>query len=195
MPTESIYVQLMWEDPVTGELQRPLLAPPIALGREIDEMPENLGIESVSRLALNHKQISRFHALITVANEQLYITDRSANGTFLNGRSLHRGSHPFTSKDTLRIGPYKITATLMRENELSATTELTMREHTNLLQSSNPLTKNTVIVWLIGAGLLLLMSSVAWFVVNQLLEKARPQIPANSSSNSHLILLQDFING
>ncbi len=74
MSAESKYVQLIWKDTVTGELKQPLLAAPITIGREIDQMPEEVGGQSVSRLELNHQQISRFHALITVVNQLLSAT-------------------------------------------------------------------------------------------------------------------------
>lgn len=181
MSTEPIYVQLMWEDPVTGELQQPLLTPPIALGRDISQMPEQLGEQAVSRLVLNHQQISRFHALITVTNHHLYITDQSTNGTFLNGRPIRQGIQPLSSKDTLRIGPYKITATLKRESELDATEQ--NREQTNFGKPS-AFPKNTLMVWLMGAGVLLFMSVGAWILVSTVLKNSRPQVPITPTPTS-----------
>lgn len=181
----SLYVQLTWEDPVTGELQQPVLVPPIALGREIDQMPEHLGEKAVSRLELPHKQVSRFHALITLAERQLYITDRSANGTYLNGRLVEKGSHPLSSKDTLRIGPYKIIATLTQFDD-SNSTELNVREHTHSTQG-NPLQKNTLLMWLVGLGVLLLMGLGVWFVATTLLEQLRPRVPDSAERQDHLL--------
>ncbi len=172
---ESVYVQLVWEDTATGEVQQPLLKAPIAIGRESDQMPETLGEKSVSRLELAHKEVSRFHTLITVANSQLYITDRSANGTFLNGRAIRPGSHPFSSKDTIRIGPYKIIATVMGEGDPNATA--LNRERTHFDQQPSALHKNTVLIWLIGGMVLLLMGVGAWGLVGALLERSRPQLP------------------
>lgn len=182
MSTEPMYVQLMWEDPLTGELQQPLLAAPVAIGRDTDQMPEQLGEQPVSRLTLNHQQISRFHALITVVNQQLYITDQSTNGTYLNGRPIRQGLQPLSSKDTLRIGPYKITATLRRDNDLDATEQ--NREQTNFPQQSNPHQKNTLMVWLIGAGVLLFMGVGAWVLVSTVLENSRPRVPATPTPTS-----------
>ena len=182
---EPLYIQLTWEDPVTSELQQRLLAAPIAIGRETDQMPENLGQQSVSRLELAHKQISRFHALITVSNQQIYITDKSANGTFLNGRQIKKGSQLFSNKDTVRIGPYKITASLIAENDLNAT-ELT-RERTNVSYIGKPLPKNPVAIWLIGGLVLFLMSLGAGILISNVLKNSRPQIPDNptpSTTNS-----------
>jgi hypothetical protein len=171
----SLYVQLTWEDPVTGELQQPVLVPPIALGRETHQMPERLGEKAVSRLELPHKQVSRFHALITLADRQLYITDRSANGTYLNGRLIEKGSQPLSSKDTLRVGPYKIIATLTQFDD-SNSTELNVREQTHYAQG-NPLQKNTLLMWLVGLGVLLLMGLGVWFMATTVLEQLRPRVP------------------
>jgi hypothetical protein len=187
MSAEPLYVQLMWEDPVTGELQRPLLTAPIAIGRDKEQMPEQLGEQSVSRLELADNQISRFHALITVANNQMYVTDQSTNGTFLNGRPIRPGIQPLSSKDTLRIGPYKITATLRRENDLDATEQ--NREQTTFPQQPNSLHKNTLAIWLIGAGVLLFMGIGAWLLVSKLLERSRPRIPATPTQRSSMQLL------
>ena len=121
MSAEPIYIQFSWEDPQSGELQQHLLTPPIAIGREPDYISQQPGHQSISCLELQHKQVSRFHALITVVNNQLYVSDRSANGTFLNGKPVGRGTQLFFSRDTLRIGPYKINANLIRETDLNAT--------------------------------------------------------------------------
>ncbi len=172
----------MWEDPVTGDLHKPILAAPIALGRDREQMPEHLGEQLVSRLELADNQISRFHALITVANHQLYVTDQSTNGTFLNGRPIRQGIQPLSSKDTLRIGPYKITATLKQENDIDATEQ--NREQTNFPQQPRSLHKNMPAMWLIGALLLLFMGVGAWLLVSTLLERSRPRVPATQSPTS-----------
>lgn len=181
-----MYVQLMWEDPATGELKQPLLTPPIAIGRDTEQMPEELGDIPVSRLELADNQISRYHALITVANNQLYITDQSTNGTFLNGRPIRPGIQPLSSQDTLRIGPYKITATLVGENDLDATEQ--NREQANIAQPANSLPKNTIVIWLIGGCLLLLMGLGAWLLVTTLLERSRPRPSVSPTSTNDLPL-------
>ncbi|AOY79892.1 MULTISPECIES: FHA domain-containing protein [Moorena] len=182
---EPIYIQLTWEDPETGELKKPVLRPPIAVGRENDHLPEHLAGQSVSHLVLLDKEISRYHALITVANTQLYITDRSANGTFINGRKIRSGIQPFSSKDTLRIGPYKITATLKRENDLNATAQ--NFDQTSLLGEksvTNSLPKNKPVVWLIGLVVLLIMGVGTWFVVSGLLEGLKPGMQDEKNDSS-----------
>ncbi|MGK7877426.1 MAG: FHA domain-containing protein [Xenococcaceae cyanobacterium] len=188
--SEPIYVQLMWEDPMTGELEQPILVAPIALGRKIDQMPEQLGEQPISHLELVHKRISRFHALITVANQQMYVTDKSSNGTFLNGRLIGKGSQPFSSKDTLRIGPYKITATLVGDNDENAT-ELNS-DRLNLFRSANRIQKNTLPIWLIGVLVLLLMSIGAWLLVSTLLKHSRPQVPAKPIPSSSTIIVDGY---
>ncbi|MBD2105140.1 FHA domain-containing protein [Leptolyngbya sp. FACHB-261] len=175
-----MYIQLMWEDPTTGEVHRPILTPPIAIGRDTSQMPEKLGEQPVSRLELAHKQVSRFHALITLANQQLYITDRSANGTFLNGRPIGKGSQPFASKDTLRMGPYKMIATLMQGADHDVT-EHTVRDPVSILRPASVLPKNTLVIWLVGIGVLLSMGLGAWLLVSALLERSRPRVPVGSA--------------
>ncbi|HEY9666356.1 MAG TPA: FHA domain-containing protein [Coleofasciculaceae cyanobacterium] len=187
MSAEPMYVQLMWEDPETGELQQPLLTAPIAIGRETGQMPDEVGGQKVSRLELGSKEISRYHALITVVNQQVYITDQSSNGTFLNGQPLRPGIQPLSSKDTLRIGPYKMTANLIRESDLNATEQ--NREQTNLSGQANSAQKNMLMVWVIGGVVLLLMGVGAWLLVTMLLENSRPRVPESPAPSSSLPLL------
>ena len=182
----QLYVQLLWEDPSTGKLNSPLLTPPIAIGREKEQMPERLGEYAVSSIELVDNQISRYHALISVANGQMYITDISSNGTYLNGRLISKGSKAFSSKDTLRIGSYKITASLMAEKDLNAT-ELS-REAVNIGTSNNILAKNTILIWFLGIVLLLLMSLGVWLLVTTILKNTRPQVAPTTNSSSLLIL-------
>ncbi len=182
-----MYVQLIWEDPETGELQQPLLSAPIAIGRETEQMPEQLQGQKVTPLELASKEISRYHALITVANQQIYITDQSSNGTFLNGQPLRPGIQPLSSKDTLRIGPYKMTANLIQEGDLNATEQ--NRDRTNLSGQANPAQKNMMMVWAIGLVVLLLMGVGAWLLVSSLLERSRPRVPESPAPQSTLPLL------
>lgn len=176
MPEPS-YIQLSWEDPVTGELQRPLLAAPIAIGREADQMPARYADQVVSKIVLDHRQVSRFHALITVVNQQLCVTDKSANGTYLNGRPLNQGNQTFSSGDTLRMGPYKITAALVREKDHSAT-ELTMD---GSARPAAQRSQNGGLIWAMGLGVLLLIGLGTWLAVSTLLERSRPPLPQSST--------------
>jgi hypothetical protein len=180
---EPLYIQLTWEDPENGTSQQPILNAPVAIGRETEQMPECLGENPVSRLQLDHKQISRFHCLITVANYQMYITDKSANGTFLNGQLVGKGSQPFSAKDTIRIGPYKITATLIREDDFNAT-EIT-RENSQKGNLNPSLSNNPLIMWLAGGFILLLMSLGTWLLISTVLNNSRPQIPEQPTDSSY----------
>ena len=188
MSADPKYIQLTWEDPITNELQQPLLSAPIAIGREIEPIPQKISNESVSRLKLASKQVSRFHALITVANNQLYITDRSANGTFLNGRRISKTAQPFSNKDTLRIGPYKIMATIKADSDLNAT-ELN-RDQTGFPHKSGPtdLQEGKLMMGLIGVVVLVIMGFGTWFSVNSLLKHSRPQINPNSATEGSLLI-------
>lgn len=181
MSAEPNHIQVTWEDPTTGELRQPVLVAPVAIGREQDQMPDQIGSQSVSRLTLPHRQVSRFHALITVSNGQLYVTDRSANGTFLNGQLLRQGSQPISSKDTLRIGPYKITASRVRSQELDVITELTVHDYTQITRTASPMAKNTLLIWAMGIVVMLTMCVGALVSVRLLLERSRPQ-PSSPTS-------------
>lgn len=171
--SENLYIQLIWEEPITGELNQPLLIPPIGIGREKNEIPEKLGSYPVSQVELIHKQVSRFHALITVANDRMYITDKSSNGTYINGRQISKGSQPFSSKDTIRIGPYKITAILVNQTNINNTD--INREINN--PSLRIVKKNTVLLWFIGGIVMILLATGVGFTVKSILDNLRPQIP------------------
>lgn len=106
------HVQLSWDDPTTGEPSRPVVAVPIALGRELAQMPDQVDQQPVARVLLNSSQVSRYHALIRLGETGLVIEDqRSSNGTWLNGNRCQRSA--IAPGDTLTIGPYQITVTLL----------------------------------------------------------------------------------
>lgn len=158
------------------------LQAPIAIGRDSEQMPKQNSGQALSHLKLDHKQVSRYHALITVTNRRLYITDKSANGTFLNGRAVSREGQPLTTKDTLRIGPFKITASILRDGATNAT-ELNpdRSQYTAGGGSSGP---NTVVIGLVGAGILLIMGLGTWAIASGLLERARPDPSGDTSSRN-----------
>lgn len=120
-------VQLSWEDPVTGEHLSPVLALPVALGSKLEKMPTIFEALPVAQVLLESKLISRFHALINLVNGQLTVTDKSTNGTHLNGKLFHQSSKSFQSGDTLKIGPYRIIVILLAEQE-SEFTEVASHE-------------------------------------------------------------------
>jgi pSer/pThr/pTyr-binding forkhead associated (FHA) protein len=114
-------IQLSWEDPVTGEMRQPVFNIPVALGREITQMPTNIDGQQVSRAVFRSEEISRFHALIGLVSGQITISDRSANGSFINGEKIHNSSKPLSSGDTLQIGPYSVTIGLLVTAETDPT--------------------------------------------------------------------------
>jgi pSer/pThr/pTyr-binding forkhead associated (FHA) protein len=102
------HIRLQWQDPMTGDTMMPRLAPPIALGREFNRMPNEHQGSRVSRLVLSSSQVSRYHALIAVVNGQLVIQDQnSSNGTLVNGQT--QSSVTLQTGDVVKIGPYEIT--------------------------------------------------------------------------------------
>ena len=53
----------------------------------------------------NDKTLSRVHLLISAVEEQYFLEDRSANGTFVNGLKIEKGVKiPVSVKDEIRIG-------------------------------------------------------------------------------------------
>lgn len=106
-------IQLSWEDPVTGEMRQPVFNIPVALGREIGQMPTSIDGQPVSRAVFRSEEISRFHALISSVGGQMSIADRSANGTFLNGKKIVGATKPIANGDTIQIGPYSLAIGLL----------------------------------------------------------------------------------
>lgn len=178
MSGEPVVIQLSWQDPVTGEAQTASRQLPVAIGREASKMPAQLEHLPVSHLELEHQQVSRCHALISVMNRQLYIADQSANGTFINGRLIQSGQ-PFTPKDTIRIGPFKLTAVIVSNADANST-ELN-RDYSHMAKAEAE--PNAILGWLLGGGVLLLLGVGLWFAARALLNQARPKPapPAESS--------------
>ncbi|MEO0407921.1 MAG: FHA domain-containing protein [Cyanobacteria bacterium P01_A01_bin.135] len=169
MPGKPVFVQLVWEDPVEGP-RSATLQTPITLGRDIEQMPKQVSGLATSYLELDHKQVSRYHALITATNQRLTVTDKSANGTFLNGRPIAREGQAITARDTLRVGPFKITASLVRDGATNAT-ELNPDRSQVAGGGSGP---NALVIALVGALILLLMGIGTWAIARGLLERTRP---------------------
>ena len=189
MVDEPVVIQLSWEDPMTGKSHRTALPVPVAIGREPAKMLEHWGDQPVSCLELAHNQVSRYHAVITVLDNQLYITDKSANGTFLNGRRVRSDGQFFTRKDTLRIGPFKITASVV-DSDTTGSTELNIDQEPLVkpVRNANP---NTILVWLLGVIILLLLGVGIWGAAQVLLERFRPSVSPSSrlSSDSQIHIL------
>lgn len=104
-------IQLAWEEPTTGELQKQFYRPPIVLGRVEARMPSQVRGLPVTKLKFNSLQVSRYHALIDVVVDnpsQFKISDRgSSSGTYINGK--RQTSQVLANGDVIQIGTYHIT--------------------------------------------------------------------------------------
>ncbi|MGK7904544.1 MAG: FHA domain-containing protein [Hormoscilla sp.] len=183
MLADPVQIKLSWKDPITGELQEPVLEVPIAFGRELNEMPASLGDKTVQRVVLNSKKVSRFHALITCDHQQLSIADRSANGTFVQKQQLYQTRMPLNDRDTIRLGPYKITITLMSDYD-PEDTEVNTSLTTSSLASVSAFWQQPWVTVTMGTILVLLMGAGAWVLASNLLEKYGPQAPQTPSPTS-----------
>lgn len=179
MPSAPVLIRLSWDDPDDGTPQNSILQAPVAIGREVDQMPPQLGGQTLSHLELPHKQVSRYHALITVVNQQLQITDKSANGTFVNGRVVQKDGQPFSVKDTLRIGPFKITVDRVSDRETNAT-ELNI-DRSYMTRTASSTRSNSIVIWIVGGVVLLLLGLGMWVIARLFIEQARPQIESEST--------------
>ncbi|MGD1864543.1 MAG: FHA domain-containing protein [Phormidesmis sp.] len=91
MPITPQTIQLSWIDPTTQEQREPVLNLPVAFGRFLDQMPPTIQGQPVSRMVLLHPRVSRYHAVIEWANNQLVLTDQNtSNGTYVNGVQQQR---------------------------------------------------------------------------------------------------------
>ena len=108
--TSNFQIKLSWDDPDTGEHREPHLSLPVALGREFARMPIDIQGQRVSRIQLQNEQVSRFHALINLEQNQVVVIDQnSANGLLVNGVQQTRAI--LNSGDRLQIGTYIVTVT------------------------------------------------------------------------------------
>ncbi|MEM6402657.1 MAG: FHA domain-containing protein, partial [Cyanobacteria bacterium P01_D01_bin.116] len=110
-------ILLTWEDPGNQELQNASRTIPLGIGRELTRIPDTYENQSLSKVVFKSREISSFHALISLVNGQLTIKDMSTNGTKVNGSQLHKSSRLIKSGDTLQIGPFQITVSLMNQVE------------------------------------------------------------------------------
>ena len=107
MNPSNFSIQLVWRDLTTGDLRQPEYKLPVAIGREFSQMPSTIGQDSVSRLQLNHTEISGYHALINLEQGNVVIVDQnSTNGVFING--LRQTKSFIKDGDVLQLGPYEI---------------------------------------------------------------------------------------
>ncbi|MFO5438972.1 MAG: FHA domain-containing protein, partial [Dolichospermum sp.] len=116
-------IKLISENKLTQEPEEQVFNLPVAIGRDITQLPAVINGETVSPVILldSHKQISRFHAQITLENNQLYVEDKSANGTLVNGQKLLNQRRTLNSGERLGIGNYTITVILIPSEDVNAT--------------------------------------------------------------------------
>ena len=119
-------IKLISENKLTEEQEEQVFTLPVAIGRDITQLPAVLNGETVSPVVLldSNKQISRFHAQITLDNNELYVEDKSANGTQVNGEKLLNQRRTLNSGDRLGIGNYSITVILIPSKDENATVVL-----------------------------------------------------------------------
>jgi pSer/pThr/pTyr-binding forkhead associated (FHA) protein len=120
---KTMQITLISENKLTQEQEKQVFPLPVALGRDITQLPAVINGETVSPVVLldSSKQISRFHAQITLENNELYVEDKSANGTELNGEKLIKKRRALNSGDRLGIGNYTITVVPVRAEDENAT--------------------------------------------------------------------------
>ena len=104
-------LQLNWDDPNRGP-QQWMASPPIAVGRNIDDLPLVLDGEAVERLVLKGQGVSRLHAVLVEDEDGVAIVDRSKNGTMVNGQLLHNRKASLQNGAQLEIGDYRLTLSL-----------------------------------------------------------------------------------
>jgi pSer/pThr/pTyr-binding forkhead associated (FHA) protein len=125
-------VHLDWEDPATGELQSWDIRLPVALGRDLEQALDEKQKRVFSKITLDSQQVSRLHAVLRFASNQLLLEDRSANGTVVNGKKLVRGISALNNMDAVQIGPYTINVTFTVETA-SDKTEVILSNGTDTL--------------------------------------------------------------
>lgn len=182
---EPLYIQLTWNDPQTGSVHQLTYTPPIALGREYDQMPSHLGGKPVNRIVLSDRQISRYHALITSSGGKVILTDRSANGTEINGERIHHASRVLQGQDVIRLGNHRISLTFSATGDPNATqlsAPTTAAPHT--ITPKQP-ASYTGLVIVLALVLVIVAAAATWTLVTMLLEQFRPK-PAPSSQ--HLVI-------
>lgn len=106
-------IQLTWKDAGSQETIQQDFSLPLGIGRDSTRIPDSYEEQSLSKAVFNHSQVSGFHAVIHLVNGEITFTDKSRNGTSINGGSfLTSFSQPLHDGDVLQIGEYKITVTL-----------------------------------------------------------------------------------
>ena len=111
-------IKLISENKLTEEQEEQIFNLPVAIGRDITQLPSSM---SPVVLLDSSKQISRFHAQITLDNNQAYLEDKSANGTKLNDEQVQGERLALNSGDRLTIGNYTMTILLIPDGSTDPT--------------------------------------------------------------------------
>ncbi len=87
--------------------EKVMVVPPITIGRD-----------SLSTIVLSGKQVSREHVLIEVKGEEVHLTDKSRNGTYINNKAqqvaiLQIGDHG----DLISVGEYQLRILEIKQEE------------------------------------------------------------------------------
>ncbi|MBD2136468.1 FHA domain-containing protein [Anabaena sp. FACHB-1237] len=116
-------IKLISENKLTQEQEEEVFNLPVAIGRKMTQLPAVINGEIVSPIELldSNKQISQFHAQITLENNQVYLEDKSTNGTRINDQKLLKQRQTLKSGDRLGIGNYSITVILIEAGDDDAT--------------------------------------------------------------------------
>ena len=114
-------IQLSWDEPVTGEQHQLIFTTPVAIGRKLNEVLTDPEKQRFSQAVLKSPQVSALHAVITDDDEQLFIEDRSTNGTRVNEQKISSIPYPIVSGDVLRIKPYTLIVTILDREVINAT--------------------------------------------------------------------------
>lgn len=82
-------IQLTWTDPTTGRQQQPTLETPIAIGKELAQMPSEINGNKVSRMVIRDSLIADYHILIDWQNQNAMLLDKSnGSGIQVNGEQV-----------------------------------------------------------------------------------------------------------
>jgi pSer/pThr/pTyr-binding forkhead associated (FHA) protein len=98
-------IRLEWYDIHTGKKEG-IYDPPIAIGRDMSSLPDHVPI--AHKIVLNNVNVSRFHALIELQNNQLMIVDNNTtNKTYINGQKITQAI--INHGDKIKIDTYEFT--------------------------------------------------------------------------------------
>ncbi|NJL97860.1 MAG: FHA domain-containing protein [Synechococcaceae cyanobacterium SM2_3_2] len=106
-------IQLSWDDPITLEPQQALLTPPVGLGRWLEQIPEQHDGQAMAKLLVIGDSISRFHCLIVEQQGQIWLEDRSANGTLVNGQKVKQDRIRLQEEAVIGLGSHTLTIRLL----------------------------------------------------------------------------------